>query len=49
MDGAEIASFKLIDAFTEKEMITTDINMPFEVRVNPSGIVMVIAQPLNPN
>ncbi|KAM3180644.1 hypothetical protein ACTXT7_015895 [Hymenolepis weldensis] len=43
------ASFKLIDAFTEKEMLTTDLTTPFEVRISPSGIVMLIVQTLTFN
>lgn len=48
-EGNKGASFKLIDAFTEKEMLTTDLTTPFEVRINPSGIVMLIAQTLTFN
>ncbi|VDO02208.1 unnamed protein product [Rodentolepis nana] len=48
-DGNKGTSFKLIDAFTGNEKLTTDLSTPFEVRVNPSGIVMLIAQPLGHN
>ncbi|VDD84255.1 unnamed protein product [Mesocestoides corti] len=40
------AAFKLIDAFTGEEVLTTTASDPFEVRINPSGIVMLVVQPL---
>ena len=39
-------NFKLIDAFSGDALITTNCTEPFEVRINPSGIVMLIAQPI---
>ena len=45
-DGDAESTFKMIDAFTGAEVITTNSTEPFEVRINPSGIVMLIAQPL---
>lgn len=39
--------FKLINAFTGIDSVTTNATEPFEVRVNPSGIVMLIVQPLS--
>ncbi|KAM7534309.1 hypothetical protein Aperf_G00000106465 [Anoplocephala perfoliata] len=45
-NGNTGGSFRLIDAFTEEEVLTTNATTPFEVRVNPSGIVMLIAQTL---
>ncbi|VDM22811.1 unnamed protein product [Hydatigera taeniaeformis] len=40
------STFRLIDAFTGSDLVTTNSTEPFEVRINPSGIVMLIAQPL---
>ena len=41
------ANFKLTDAFTGAELITVNSTQPFEVRVNPSGIVMLIVERLS--
>ncbi|VDD84256.1 unnamed protein product [Mesocestoides corti] len=38
-------SFKLLDAFSGTDLITVTPTESFEVRVNPSGIVMLIVQP----
>ncbi|KAM7534882.1 hypothetical protein Aperf_G00000106476 [Anoplocephala perfoliata] len=42
-DGAK---FKLTDAFSAEDFITVDANTAFEIRVNPSGIVMLIVEPV---
>ncbi|CDS36322.1 Alpha N acetylgalactosaminidase [Echinococcus multilocularis] len=39
-------TFNLIDAFTGSNLLTTNSAEAFEVRINPSGIVMLIVQPL---
>ncbi|EUB57142.1 Alpha-N-acetylgalactosaminidase [Echinococcus granulosus] len=39
--------FKLTDAFTGTDFIITNATEPFEVHVNPSGIVMLIVQPFS--
>ncbi|KAL7054989.1 hypothetical protein AAHC03_024524 [Spirometra sp. Aus1] len=41
------STFYLTDAFSGKTFATVDIHTPFEVRINPSGIVLLIVQSLN--
>ncbi|KAM3180645.1 hypothetical protein ACTXT7_015896, partial [Hymenolepis weldensis] len=41
------AKFKLIDAFTAEDVIIVNSTEPFEVRINPSGIVMLIVEPIS--
>ncbi|VDL60022.1 unnamed protein product [Hymenolepis diminuta] len=41
------AKFKLTDAFTAEDVITVNSTEPFEVRINPSGIVMLIIEPIS--
>lgn len=43
-NGHTDGSFKLIDAFTEEEVLITNVTTPFEIRINPSGIVMLIVK-----
>ncbi|VDK49118.1 unnamed protein product [Taenia asiatica] len=45
-DGESEGTFKLIDTFTGSDLLTTNSTEAFEVRINPSGIVMLIVQPL---
>uniref|UniRef100_A0A915EZV9 Alpha-galactosidase n=1 Tax=Echinococcus canadensis TaxID=519352 RepID=A0A915EZV9_9CEST len=45
-NGDSGCTFNLIDAFTGSNLLTTNSAEAFEVRINPSGIVMLIVQPL---
>ncbi len=38
------AMFRLTDAFTKKEYLITKPSVPFDIRINPSGIVMLIVE-----
>lgn len=38
--------FRLTDAFSAEDSVTVDATTAFEIRVNPSGIVMLIVEPV---
>lgn len=45
-NGETGGTFKLIDTFTGLDLLTTNSTEAFEVRINPSGIVMLVVHPL---